>query len=72
MGISILTHVDLQKPFIIEVGVSDFVLGSILSQQGDDEKLHPVAFHSRKFDTAEINYEIHDKELLAIVNSFTQ
>ena len=31
-----------------------------------------MAFHSRKFDVAEINYEIHDKELLAIVDSFTQ
>ena len=38
-------HVDLEKPFIIEVDVSDFALGSILSQQGDDEKLHPMAFH---------------------------
>ena len=68
----ILAHVDPEKPFIIEADASDFALGSILSQQGDDEKLHPVAFHSRKFDAAEINYEIHDKELLAIVDSFTQ
>ena len=68
----ILAHVDLEKPFIIEVGASDFALGSILSQQGDDEKLHLVAFHSCKFDAAEINYEIHDKELLAILDSFTQ
>jgi hypothetical protein len=62
----ILAHVDPEKPFIIEADASDFALGSILSQQGNDEKLHPMAFHSRKFDTAEINYEIHDKELLAI------
>ena len=68
----ILTHVDPQKPFIIEVNTLDFALGSILSQQGDDEKLHPVFFYSRKFDTLEINYEIHDKELLAIVDSFAQ
>ena len=51
---------------------SDFTLDSILSQQGDDEKLHHVAFHSCKFEDAEINYEIHDKELLALVNSFAQ
>ena len=51
---------------------SNFALGSILSQQGDIEELHPVAFHLRKFDAAEINYEIHDKELLAIVYSFVQ
>ena len=62
----VLAPVDMRKPFIIETDVSDFSLGSILSQQGDDQKLHHVAFHSRKFDTAEINYEIHDKELLAI------
>jgi len=29
-----------------------------------------VAFHSRKFQPTEINYEIHDKELLAIVDPF--
>ena len=52
-------HVDLQKLFIIEADTSDFALGSILSQQGDGEKLHLVAFHSCKFDIAEINYEVH-------------
>ena len=31
-----------------------------------------MAFHSRKFEPVEINYEIHDKELLAIVDSFQQ
>ena len=68
----LLAHVDPQKLFIMEADPSDFTLGSILSQQGDDEKLHLVAFHSRKFDTANINYGIHDKELLAIVDSFMQ
>jgi len=29
-----------------------------------------VAFHSRKFQSAEINYEVHDKELLAVVDAF--
>ena len=57
----ILAHVDTNKPFIMEADASDFALGSILSQQGDKKELHPVAFHLRKFDSAEINYEIHDK-----------
>jgi len=35
-----------------------------------ENRLHPIAFHSRKFTPAEINYEIHDKELLAIVDAF--
>ena len=46
----ILVHDDLAKPFIMEADASDFALGSILSQMGDDDKLHPVAFHSRKFE----------------------
>jgi transposase InsO family protein len=68
----ILIHVDPAKRFVLEADASDFALGSVLSQTGDDGRLHPVAFHSRKFEPAEINYEIHDKELLAIVDSFQQ
>ena len=54
----------------METDASDFTLGAILSQRDHENRLHPVAFHSRKFSPAEINYEIHDKELLAIVDSF--
>jgi hypothetical protein len=54
----------------VETDRSDFALGATLSQIGDDKKLHLNAFHTRKFSPAKINYEIHDKELLAIVNSF--
>ena len=32
-----------------------------------DEKWHPIAYYSRKFTVAEENYDVHDKELLAIV-----
>jgi hypothetical protein len=48
----------------------DFALGGILSQTAEDKKLHLNAFHSRKFSPAEINYKIHNKELLAIVDCF--
>jgi len=68
----ILIHPDFSKPFYMETDASDFALGAVLSQKGDDAKLHPVAFYSRKFSAAEINYEIHDKELLAIVDSFQE
>ena len=68
----ILVHPNQEKPFFIEADASDFALGSVLYQQGDDGEFHPIAFHSRKFVAAEINYEIHDKELLAIVDSFEE
>jgi len=66
----ILSHFDAQKPVIIETNTSDYAIGAILSQRDSEGRLHPVAFHSRKFQPAEINYEIHDKELLAIVDTF--
>jgi hypothetical protein len=66
----ILRHFDPRKVCVVETDASDFALGAVLSQNGDDGRLHPVAFHSRKFTPAEINYEIHDKELLAIVDCF--
>jgi hypothetical protein len=66
----ILTHFDPNRECIVETDASDFILGGALSQVAEDKKLHPNAFHSRKFSPAEINYEIHDKELLAIVDCF--
>jgi hypothetical protein len=66
----ILRHLDPKKVCVVETDASDFALGAVISQKGDDGRLHPVAFHSRKFTPAEINYEIHDKELLAIVDCF--
>ena len=68
----ILLHADPTKPFFLETDASDFALGAVLSQIGEDNLLHPVAFHSRKFSAAKINYEIHDKELLVIVDSFEE
>jgi hypothetical protein len=66
----ILTHFNLHREYIVETDASDFALGGILSQTAKDEKLHPNASHSRYFSLAEIKYEIHDKELLAIVDCF--
>jgi hypothetical protein len=68
----VLAHVDPGRPFIIETDASDFALGAILSQHQDDGLLHPVAFYSRKFSSAEINYDVYDKELLAIITAFEQ
>jgi len=66
----ILTHFNPAKTVIIETDASDFALGDVLSQRDEEGRLHLVAFHSRKFQCAEINYEIHDKEFLAIVDAF--
>jgi hypothetical protein len=70
MTTPILTHFNLHCKCIVETDASDFTPGSTLSQTAKDKKLYPNAFHSRKFSPAEINYEIYDKELLAIVDCF--
>jgi hypothetical protein len=67
-----LAHVNLAQPFIIEADAFDFALGSILSQSGEDGQLHPIAFRSRKFNVTEVNYDVHDNELLASGDSFEQ
>jgi hypothetical protein len=41
-----------------------------LTQPGDDGKPRLIVFYSRKLIQAELNYDIHDKELLAIVVAF--
>jgi len=56
------------EPFRIEADSSDFAIGAVLSQQSTtDGKWHPVAFYSKSLFSMERNYEIHDKEMLAII-----
>src|SRR3989440_492878 len=66
----ILRSFDPSKPITIETDVSDKALRVCLSQPDNKGKLQPVAFHLRKFTPAELNYDIYDKELLAIVDAF--
>jgi hypothetical protein len=66
----ILAYVNPNEQFTLETDASDFALGAVLSQVQKDNQLHPVAFYSRKFTHAEINYDVYDKELLAIVAFF--
>ena len=56
---------------IVEMDTSDYTLAAILSTiSPTDGKIHPIAFHSQTFTTPELNYDIHDKELLAIFEAF--
>ncbi|KAF8703074.1 hypothetical protein RHS03_06294, partial [Rhizoctonia solani] len=47
-------------------------MGAILSQRGNDNRLHPVAYMSKSFSSAEANYDTHDKELLAIIKALEE
>ena len=58
---------DLDKEMRVEVDASDFVTGEVLSMKCKDEKWRPVAYISKLLNKAERNYEIHDKEMLVII-----
>ena len=65
----ILGIFDPDKETIMETDASDEAIGATLNQKGDDGKLRPTAYYSRKMTAPETNYDIHDKELLAIVEA---
>ncbi|KAJ1582084.1 hypothetical protein NDA15_001662 [Ustilago hordei] len=61
----VLQHFDYHLPTRLETDASDFAIAGVLKQEHEG-RWHPVAFYSRKMSSAEKNYEIHDKELLAV------
>jgi len=65
----ILRHYDPDRPALLEPDSSDFAIAGILSQKFEDGKILPVRFVSRELSPAELNYNVYDKEMLAIVFS---
>jgi RNase H-like domain found in reverse transcriptase len=55
---------------VMDTDASVYALGTTLSLFDDEDILHPVTFHSRTFTGAKLNYNVHDKELLAIFEAF--
>lgn len=68
----ILALYDPDLECIVETDASDHVTGGILSQPSKDGLLRPVAYFSKKHSPAECNYEIYDKELLAVIQAFQE
>jgi len=63
----VLAVPDLDKKLRVEVDASDYAMGGVLSMEGEDGRWRPVAFLSKSLNETERNYEIHDKEMLAII-----
>ena len=68
----VLRHWQPGLPTQIETDASDGVVCGILSQKYPDGNWYPIAFYSKTMDSAQCNYAIHDKELLAIVRCFEE
>jgi len=56
----------------VEIDAFDYVVIEVMSQRDDNEQLRPVTYFSSKMLFAECNYEIYDKELLAIIRAFEE
>ena len=66
----ILTHWILNIQLIVETDVLGYALIIILFICNKENEVNSVAFHSHTFTTAKLNYDMHDKELLAIFEAF--
>jgi hypothetical protein len=66
----VLAHPDPSLAFIVEVDMSETGIRAVLAQHsGTPPKLHPCALFSKKLSPAEQNYDVGDRELLAIVKA---
>ena len=63
----VLAILDIDREIIVEADVSDYVTGGVLSIRYKNGKWRPVAFISKSLNTTERNYEIYNKEMLAVI-----
>ena len=66
----VLTHHKPHCPVVIETNASDYALAAILSQVEPNGDIHLITYLSQTFSDTELNYDTHDKELMAIYEAF--
>jgi len=67
---SVLCHFDVKHQAILKINAFNYVKDDILSQYNDENVLHSIVFYSKSMISAECNYHIYDKKLLAIIQCF--
>lgn len=69
----VVHHPNTEFPFAVEVGPSDSGVGAVLSHHSPiDQRLHACAFFSRRHTKTESNYDVGNRELLAIVRALQE
>ena len=68
----ILCHYNSDLKLVVKTDASDYVSEGILSQYNENNVLHLIMYFFKKHSSAECNYEIYDKELMAIICTFEE
>ena len=63
----ILAILDIDREMRVEADALDYATGEVLSTKCEDGKWRLVAFIYKSLNATEQNYEIHDKEMLAVI-----
>jgi len=70
--VPILFHYHAERKKQIETDASDPCKAGILSQYEPDRRWYHLSYYSKGFLLAELNYDVHDKEMVVIVNYFQE
>lgn len=66
----VLSHFIPDWQIIVETNTSDYAITRVISIDCPDSEIHPIAFYSCTLSAPELNYDTHNKELLAIFEAF--
>ena len=67
----ILAHFNPDNPIVVETDASNYAIAAIISQISlNNGDIHLITFYLQSMQPTELNYEIYDKELLAIIEAF--
>jgi hypothetical protein len=72
ISVPVLARFDPDRNIIVETDDSDYIPTGVLSQYDNDCILLPVTCCSKKYSPTECNYDIYDKELMAIIWAFEE
>lgn len=70
--ILILQIFDLEKRIVLKIDVFNYIIDMCISQFNVEERLKFIVFYFRKMVSTKLNYEIHNKELLIIIEAFRE
>jgi hypothetical protein len=74
----VLTQPDFERRFFLQANASTYGVGAVLLQEGKTSPTlakrakpitHPITYYSATFTPTEWNYNIYERELLAIMKS---